>query len=141
MLENYTPYSVAYNLKKMIDDDKRVDKKYARRALSKWLSLHPTNVTQKVDFILQHFIENVAHLLNGEAKAMVVTGGRSAAVKYKLAFDKAIKENRNMQGIRALVAFSGKVKGKELGDEEGFSIDPEADYSEINLNPDMGSLD
>lgn len=141
VLENYTPYSVAYNLKKMIDDDNRVDKKYARRALAKWLSLHPTNVTQKVDFILQHFADNVANLLNGEAKAMVVTGGRAAAVKYKLAFDKAIKENPKMQGIRALVAFSGKVKGKDLGDDEGFSIDREADYSEINLNPDIGSLD
>jgi type I restriction enzyme R subunit len=140
VLENYTPYAVAYNLKKMIDDDQRVDKKYARRALAKWLSLHPTNVTQKVDFILQHFNKNVAHLLNGEAKAMVVTGGRAAAVKYKLAFDKAIKEN-HLQGIRALVAFSCKVKGKELGDDDGFNIDPEADYSETNLNPEIGSLD
>jgi len=140
VLENYTPYTAAYNLKKMIDDDKRVDKKYARRTLAKWLSLHPTNVTQKVDFILQHFVENVAHLLNGEAKAMVVTGGRPAAVKYKLAFDKAIEENK-LQGIRALVAFSGKVKGKELGDDDGFNIDTEADYSESNMNPEMGSLD
>ena len=140
VLENYTPYSVAYNLKKMIDDDKRVDKKYARRALAKWLSLHPTNVTQKVDFILQHFIENVAHLLNGEAKAMVVTGGRAAAVKYKLAFDKVIKAN-NLQGVRALVAFSGKVKGMELGDDEGFNIAPDADYSESSMNPEIGSLD
>jgi len=140
VLENYTPYSVAYNLKKMIDDDKRVDKKYARRALAKWLSLYPTNVTQKVDFILQHFVKNVAHLLNGEAKAMVVTGGRAMAVKYKLAFDKAIEEN-HLQGIRALVAFSGKVKGKDLGDDDGFNIDPKADYSEINLNPEIGSLD
>ena len=141
VLENYTPYSVAYNLKKMIDDDKRVDKKYARRALAKWLSLHPTNVTQKVEFILQHFIKNVAHLLNGEAKAMVVTGGRAAAVKYKLAFDKVIKANPSMQGIRALVAFSGKVKGTELGDDEGFNINSDADYSESNMNPDIGSLD
>jgi type I restriction enzyme R subunit len=85
----------------------------ARRALAKWLSLHPTNVTQKVDFILQHFVKNAAHLLNGAAKAMVVTDGR-AAVKYKLAFDKAIKENK-LQDIRALVAFSGKVKSKDLG--------------------------
>lgn len=140
VLENYTPYTAAYNLKKMIDDDKRVDKKYARRALAKWLSLHPTNVTQKVDFILQHFVENVAHLLNGEAKAMVVTRGRPEAVKYKLAFDKAIEENK-LQGIRALVAFSGKVKGKELGGDDGFNIEPEVDYSESNMNPEIGSLD
>lgn len=140
VLENYTPYTTAFNLNKLIDDDKRVDKKYARRALAKWLSLHPTNVIQKVEFILEHFTKNVAHLLNGEAKAMVVTSSRAAAVKYKLAFDAAIKNNPALN-IRALVAFSGKVKGKDLGDATGFIIDPDADYSETNLNPDIGSLE
>lgn len=140
VLENYTPYSTAYNLHKMIEDDKRVDKKYARRALAKWLSLHPTNVTQKVEFILQHFTTNVAPLLKGEAKAMIVTSSRAAAVKYKLAFDKKIK-TKEFANIRALVAFSGKIKGSELGDDTGFMIDSEADYSENNMNPDIGSLD
>jgi type I restriction enzyme R subunit len=140
VLENYTPYQTAFNLQKQIADEKRVDKKYARRALGKWLSLHPTNVTQKVEFILEHFTQNVAPLLNGEAKAMVVTGSRAAAVKYKLAFDAAVKQNPTLN-IRALVAFSGTVKGKDVGDGDGFSVDPDKDYSESNLNPDIGSLD
>ncbi|MEI6705886.1 MAG: type I restriction endonuclease [Methylococcales bacterium] len=138
VLENYTPYSVAYNLQKTIEDDKRVDKKYARRALAKWVSLNEVNITEKVEFILQHFSENVARLLNGEAKAMVVTSGRAEAVKYKLAFEIAIKK-QGLQNIRTLVAFSGKVSGKKLG--EGFNVDSEKEYTETNLNPEIGSLE
>ena len=54
---------------------------------------------------------------------MVVTGSRAAAVKYKLAFDAAIKKNPALN-IRALVAFSGTVKGKDVGDGADFKVDP-----------------
>jgi type I restriction enzyme R subunit len=47
------------------------------------MSLHPTNVTQKVQFIVEHFTKNVAHRLDGKAKAMVVTSSRAAAIRYK----------------------------------------------------------
>ncbi|PHS72870.1 MAG: restriction endonuclease, partial [Alcanivorax sp.] len=99
---------------------------------------HPTIVSQKVEFIIDHFSKNIAGLLNGEAKAMVVTSGRPQAVKYKLAFDKYIKKH-NLEHIKALVAFSGKVEGKALGDDdekESLGIDIEKEYTEYNLNPD-----
>ena len=83
-------------------------------------------------------MKNIAGLLNGEAKAMVVTSGRPQAVKYKLAFDQYIKKH-NLQGIKALVAFSGKVPGSILGDDderEPLGIDLEKEYTEYNLNPD-----
>ncbi|MBH0090414.1 alpha/beta hydrolase [Pseudoalteromonas sp. NSLLW218] len=142
VLENYTPYKTAFKLASTLElDDKRVDKKMARRSLARWQSLHPTNPSQKIEFIVKHFKENVMHLLNGEAKAMVVTSGRPQAVKYKMAFDAYLKKN-NLQGIKALVAFSGKVKGTELGDDDGsYGIDEEAEYSEINMNPDIGNTD
>lgn len=139
VLENYMPYSVAVNLNTSIEKDKRVDKKYARRSLAKWISLHPTNVTQKVDFIVQHFKENVAPLLNGEAKAMIVTSSRASAVKYKLTLDNYIK-NKSVEGIKALVAFSGKVKASELGDISEFKIEESAEFSETNMN-NLGSQD
>ena len=69
---------------------------------------------------------------------MVVTSGRPQAVKYKLAFDKYIKKH-NLEHIKALVAFSGKVEGKALGDDdekESLGIDIEKEYTEYNLNPD-----
>ncbi|PPD28242.1 MAG: restriction endonuclease [Methylomonas sp.] len=141
VLENYTPYLQAVRLGDQSVNDKRVDKKFARRALARWKSLHPTIVSQKAEFIIEHFVKNIAGLLNGEAKAMVVTSGRPQAVKYKLAFDKYIQQNR-LEHIKALVAFSGKVDGKALGDdlESGeLGIDYAKEYSEYNLNPGAGA--
>ncbi len=138
VLRNYANYQQAAKLGDQAVNDKRVDKKFARRALARWKSLHPTIVSQKVEFIVDHFTQNIADLLNGEAKAMVVTGGRAQAVKYKLAFDQYIKK-KCVTGIKALVAFSGKVPGKDLGEEDEewpLGIDPEKEYSEYNLNPD-----
>ena len=142
VLQNYTPYKTAYRLGSMIDlDDKRVDKKMARRSLARWQSLHPTNPSQKIEFIIKHFQSTVMDLLDCEAKAMVVTSGRPQAVKYKMAFDAYIKKH-NLEGIKALVAFSGKVKGTDLGDDDGtYGIDYEAEYTEYNLNPEIGSKD
>lgn len=141
VLRNYTNYQQAVKLGDQAINDKRVDKKFARRALARWKSLHPTIVSQKVEFIIDHFTKNIAALLNGEAKAMVVTGGRPQAVKYKLAFDLYLKK-QDITGIKALVAFSGKVPGKDLGDDDEewpLGIDPEKEYSEYNLNPDASS--
>ena len=73
VLDNYTPYKEAYRLGDKLTDDKRVDKKLAKRALARWKSLHPTNVHQKVEFIANHFMQTIHPLLDGEAKAMVVT--------------------------------------------------------------------
>lgn len=141
VLSNYTPYDQAVRLGDQGINDKRVDKKFARRALARWKSLHPTIVSQKVEFIIDHFSKNIAGLLSGEAKAMVVTSGRPQAVKYKLAFDKYIKKH-NLEHIKALVAFSGKVEGKALGDDdekESLGIDIDKEYTEYNLNPAAGS--
>ena len=138
VLKNYTPYAQAARLGDQEIDDKRVDKKFARRALARWKSLHPTIVSQKVEFIIEHFSRNIADLLNGEAKAMVVTSGRPQAVKYKLAFDKYIKQNK-LEHIKALVAFSGKVEGKLLGDDDekdSIGIDIDKEYTEYNSNPE-----
>lgn len=56
------------------------------------------------------------HKIGGRAKAMVVTSSRESAVKYKLAFEKYVKEN-GYDNINALVAFSGKVTVDELDED------------------------
>ncbi|QXP89469.1 hypothetical protein [Methylococcus capsulatus] len=76
VLKGYVPYKTAFNLGTHIEDKKRVSRKQARKALAQWMSLHPTNVTQKVQFIVEHLSKNVAHLLDGKAKAMAA-GNRS----------------------------------------------------------------
>lgn len=69
------------------DGDEVVEEAAARKGLMRWVKLHPTNISQKVQIIIEHFHVNVAHLLEGKAKAMVVTDSRKAAVKYKKAID------------------------------------------------------
>ena len=85
VLKNYTTYDVALRIGSEFakQSDQRVDEKSAKRTLAKWLSLHPTNVAQKVELIVEHFRSNVARLLGGQAKAMVVTSSRASAVKYQ----------------------------------------------------------
>ena len=141
VLDGYVPYKTAFNLGKEMVDTKRVDGKAAKRALAKWMTLHATNVTQKVQFIMQHFVKNVAHLLDGKAKAMVVTSSRAAAVRYKRAFDAFIDTHPEYKGIRTLVAFSGQLTGREVmhsGDvqlhEDPFVIDDDAVFTEDTMN-------
>lgn len=78
-----------------------------------WVRLHPHNIRQKVSIIVEHFNENIAGQLDGNAKAMVVTASRKEAVRYKLATEKYIRENGYRLGT--LVAFSGEVIDNESG--------------------------
>lgn len=142
VLKGYVSYKTAYNLGTEIVDEKRVDGRAAKRALARWMNLHPTNVTQKVQFIMRHFTANVAHLLDGKAKAMVVTSSRPAAVRYKKAFDEFIAAHPEHAGIHAMVAFSGKLTGKEVMHskddriaDNAFICDEGAEFTETNMNP------
>lgn len=114
VLKNYTNYKVAYKLLQKLDDpDREVDSKKAKIKLNQWVSLHDHNVSQKVKVIVEHFRKHVMHLLAGQAKAMVVTSSRKAAVRYKLAFDKYIAEQK-YDKISAMVAFSGEVESTKM---------------------------
>ncbi|MDQ7778078.1 MAG: type I restriction endonuclease, partial [Planctomycetota bacterium] len=55
VLKNYTTYKRYYRLIKSIEDDPQVDKKKAARALARFMSLHPHNIAQKTEVMLEHF--------------------------------------------------------------------------------------
>ncbi len=135
VLRGYTSYQTAFKLAQAMEKDDRVDGKQANRALARWLSLHPTNVAQKVEFIVEHFRQNVAALLGGQAKAMIVSSSRAAAVSYKLGFDRYVAE-KGYSDLQSLVAFSGKVPGGQV--DEALAG---REFDEANLNPDTGGQD
>ncbi|WP_114417000.1 type I restriction endonuclease subunit R [Marinospirillum perlucidum] len=108
VLRRYTTYAVAWRLAHPDGEDEKVDSKKARTKLAKWVRLHPYNINQKVEVIVEHFRENVRHLLDGQAKAMVVTSSRQEAVRYQLAMLEYIKE-RGYRDVHPLVAFSGSL--------------------------------
>ncbi len=108
VLKNYTTYQTYYRLVKAIEDDPQVEKKKATKTLARFMSLHPHNIAQKTEVMVEHFRHNVRHRIQGQAKAMVVTSSRLHAVKYKQAFDTYIAE-QGYDDIKTLVAFSGTV--------------------------------
>ena len=109
VLKNYTSYKLAFKLAHNGKewDDKEVERSEALKGLMRWVRLHPYNISQKVQVVVEHFLENVQPLLNGRAKAMVVVGSRLEAVRWKLAIDSYIKEQG--YNVGSLVAYSGEV--------------------------------
>ena len=125
VVRNYTTYATYYRLVKAVEDDPNLPKKKAARALAKFMSLHPHNIEQKTEVMVEHFRQKVRPQLAGRAKAMVVTSSRLHAVRYMRAFQNYIAEN-GYTDIRPLVAFSGTVKDPETGveyTEPGMNLD------------------
>jgi type I restriction enzyme R subunit len=108
VLKNYTTYKTYFKLSKEIEDDPNVNKKQAARAIGRFLSLHPHNLAQKTEVMVEHFRQVVSKKIGGKAKAMVVSSSRLHAVRYKEEFDKYIKE-KGYTDVKTVVAFSGKV--------------------------------
>ncbi len=108
VLKNYTTYKTYFRLSKEIEEDPKVNKKQAARAIGRFLSLHPHNLAQKTEVMIEHFRQVVSKKIGGMAKAMLVTGSRLHAVRYKDEFDKYIQK-MGYHDIKTIVAFSGKV--------------------------------
>ena len=108
VLQNYVTYKTYFELNKAIEDDPELETIAAKRKIAKYIELHDTNIAQKVEIIIEHFRNNIMKELDGKAKAMVITSSRQAAVKYRNEFEAYISKH-GYTGIRALVAFSGKV--------------------------------
>jgi type I restriction enzyme R subunit len=128
VLKNYTPYRLAFRLANNGKewDDKEVERDAALKGIMRWVRLHPYNISQKVQIVVEHFRETVAPLLEGRAKAMVVLGSRVEAVRWQLAIEKYIKSRGYKIGT--LVAFSGEVNDSKSGPdaftETGKALNP-----------------
>ena len=139
VLKNYTNYKVAYNLAlKMQESDTEVDSKKAKVKLNQWVRLHDYNIAQKVQVIVEHFRENISGLLGGQGKAMIVTSSRKEAVRYKLNFDKYIRE-KGYSKLQAMVAFSGEVAFDHNDPDSKGSEDEK--FTETGMNPDLKGRD
>jgi type I restriction enzyme R subunit len=123
VLKYYTTYATYYKLLEVCEDDPNVERKKAARALARFLRLHPANIAQKTEVMVEHFNAVTRHKIGGHAKAMVLTGSRLEAVHYKQSFDRYIKAKG--YPIKSLVAFSGTVQDDKL---------PDVSYTEEGMN-------
>ena len=129
VLRNYVTYATYYKLTRTApggatssdNSDRQVDKRQAGAQLARFASLHPSNMAQRAEIIVEHFRAHTAARMGGRAKAMVVTRSRLHAVRTHAAIGAYISR-KGYQGLHALVAFSGVV------DDAGVA------YSEPMLN-------
>lgn len=109
VLKNYMTYKMYYKIIKNIPDDPELDTVAGVRAIQKYESLHPHNISQKTTIMLEHFRNVTMHKIGGKAKAMVVTPSRLHAVRYVKEFKRQIEE-KGYTDLDVLVAFSGEIE-------------------------------
>ncbi len=132
VLKNYTSYKMAFRLTHAGKEisEQEVDASEAKKGIMGWVRLHPHNIAARVQIVVEHFRQNVAHLLGGRAKAMVVTASRKEAVRWMKAMQAYIKQKG--YGIGILGAFSGEVDDPITGPEK---------FTETSLNPGLRGRD
>lgn len=108
VLTNYSTYDMFLEVKTGLEEDPIVNTGEAVTNIVKFARLHPTSIAQKVKVVVEHFRRNVMPLLDGRAKAMVVTSTRLEAVQWSQKMNEYISDE-GYTDMRTLVAFSGTV--------------------------------
>ncbi|MET8976253.1 hypothetical protein ABZX85_11620 [Streptomyces sp. NPDC004539] len=147
VLKGYQHYDTALRIagRAASGDRGEAEEAAARKGLMRWVQLHPTNISQKVQIIVEYFHTNVVYLLEGKAKAMMVTDSRRSAVKYKLAIDAYIARRRaqdSSYNYRTLVAFSAGVtmpENETWHSDWGPRPSKDDEFTEANMNPGSGA--
>ena len=121
VLQNYMTYATCFKIAKNTPENPELPESRATKIIRRYEKLHPYNISQKAQIIVETFRETTRHKIGGRGKMMVVTDSRLAAVRYFHAVKQYIAEQGYFT-MDVLVAFSGSVKD---GDEE---------YTEAGLN-------
>lgn len=134
VLKNYMTYDMFYRIVKTSADNPEVKSSKGMKAIARYESLHPHNLSQKTAIMIEHFLNTTQYKIGGKAKAMVVTSSRLHAVRYLKEFRKYIKEH-NLSNVNVLVAFSGEIQDKnDKYTEVGLNVDYKANNEHIKEN-------
>lgn len=128
VLQNYMTYKTCFKIANSTPDNPEVPASRASKVIKKYQQLHPENIRQKSEIIVETFLSTTRTKINGRAKMMVVTASRPAAVLYF----KEIKRYAQEQGydeIKPMVAFSGEVVlNEESYTESGLNVRPDGSH-------------
>ena len=122
VLQNYTTFKRYFELVKSVPEDREYEKARTLRALTNYVDLQPHSIETKTRIILEHFTARTAKTIEGKGRAMLVTPSRLHCVRYKLEFDRQMREMDLCYGC--LVAFSSTVHDTDNGQ----------DYTEDGMN-------
>ena len=129
VLKNYTTHKMYFELaKKAGDNDPEFEKSKAYRMAVGYADLHESGIEKKVELMAEHFRLQIEKLIDGNAKAMIVTKSRLHAVRYYLALRDYLAEKG--YPTKAIVAFSGEINGQTEGSLNGFPETQTADTFE-----------
>ncbi|MBQ7265318.1 MAG: type I restriction endonuclease subunit R [Firmicutes bacterium] len=121
VLQNYMTYDTCFKIAKTIEDNPDVPGSRAAKVIRKFEELHPYNISQKAQIIVETYLGTTRHKIGGRGKMMVITSSRLAAVRYYHECKRYIEE-KGYNDIGVLVAFSGSIQ------------DGEEEYTEPKLN-------
>ncbi len=122
VLQNYMTYATCFKIAKNTPENPELPESRATKIIRKYEKLHPYNISQKAQIIVETFRETTRHKIGGRGKMMVVTDSRLAAVRYFHAVKKYIAE-QGYSDLDVLVAFSGSVQdGDEENTEAGLNV-------------------
>lgn len=128
VLQNYMTYKTCFKIANSTPENPEVPASKASKVIKKYEQLHPENIRQKSEIIVETFMNTTRTKINGKAKMMVVTSSRPAAVLYF----KEIKRYAEEQGyteVKPMVAFSGEViLDNESYTESGMNARPDGSH-------------
>ena len=134
VLQNYTTYKLAFKLAhegKEIDD-KQVERSAALKRIMGWVKLHPYNIAQKVEVVVEHFRQYVAPLLKGQAKAMVVVSSRQEAVWPHLLLREVV--GQALEAETAIQRQTPDLPPEDLVEVAGVLLRPRLDVDRRDLD-------
>lgn len=110
VLAHYTPIKSYYKLVKTVEDDPKFETKKAMKKLRRYVEGHEHAIRIKAEIMVDHFHERVLSpkKVNGQARAMVVTGGIKRAIQYFHKINGYLAERKSP--YKAIVAFSGQCE-------------------------------
>ena len=114
VLQNYMTYHTCFKIAKTIPDNPEVPASRAAKVIRRFEELHPYNISQKAQIIVETFLSTTSKAIGGKGKMMVVTSSRLAAVRYYHEVKRYIEE-KGYTDVDVLVAFSGAIN--DGGDE------------------------
>ncbi len=128
VLLNYTTYKTCYKIAKAVEENPDLPSSRASKVIRKYQELHPYNISQKAEIIVETFRETTMHKIGGKGKMMVVTPSRLSAVRYYHEIKRYIQRHE-YSDMDILVAFSGVVKdGDEEFTEPGMNVRPDGSH-------------
>ncbi len=109
VLQNYTTYKLAFRLanKGKEYDETEVERSAALKGIMRWVRLHPYNISQKVQMVVEHYPGERAAAAGwareGDGRSRQPGGGGSLAACHA-----EVHQGTGLP-VGALVAFSGEV--------------------------------